>query len=102
LLNLWQTVEYNKSLLGGIVSQQVKLSSVESTIRAAVSSALAKALICGINECAENKRELSELQMIDLAKYAIMNYDQAHEANANLSLFAELEERYPVIPPDSD
>ena len=74
----------------------VKVDSAQSTIRAVVSTALAKALICGINECHEAKHDLTELQMIDLAKHSIMNYDEAIDACVSLSLFAELEKRYPA------
>lgn len=73
------------------LAEMVKISEAESAIKTAVSSALAKALICGINECKDNRRELSELQMIDLAKYSIMNYDLAIEAIEGLGLFARLE-----------
>lgn len=58
----------------------VKLDEAQATVKATVATALAKALICGINECEENDHPLSELQMIDMAKYSIMNYDQAIEA----------------------
>lgn len=72
------------------MKDMAKMSDVQSQIRATVANALASALICGIDECEENDRPLTQLQKIDLAKYSIMNYDQAQEGINNL-VFADVD-----------
>jgi len=71
----------------------MKVSNVQSTIRATVSRALAEALICGIDECDEEKCELTQVQKINLATMSIMSYDKAIEACELIAFEAELDRR---------
>jgi len=58
----------------------IRLDSAQSSIRVAVSHALAEALILGIDNCEQEGRRLSQVQQIHLATMSIMAYDNALEA----------------------
>lgn len=69
----------------------IRLDGAQSEIRATVANALAKALICGIDECDQNNRPLSQLQQIDLAKFSIMSYDEAIKTAEAMGVIAQIE-----------
>jgi hypothetical protein len=69
----------------------MKLDSARSSVRVAVSRALAEALILGIDECNENDRPLSQLQQIDLATMSIMCYDNATKICETMDVFEILD-----------
>jgi hypothetical protein len=72
----------------------IRVDSAQSEFRAAISTALAEALICGINECNEENMPLSELQQINLAKMSIMTYyTTVLKTEGNLEVEAKLSGR---------
>lgn len=55
--------------------EYIEIESAKSSFRAALSRALAQALVDGIDEAREEGRPLSNLQQTDLATMAIMTYE---------------------------
>jgi len=81
------------------------VSAAQSTVRATVSRALAKALITGIHNAEQEEHSLTELQQIDLATMHIMAYDEAIEACEVIAVEAEVLERakeLDLLPPTSN
>ena len=74
--------------------------SAKSTVRVAVSKALASALIGGFDEAAEEGRPLTQLQRIDVATMHIMAYSEAIEACNLLEFEATLKIADAFTPPD--
>lgn len=69
----------------------VRVDDAKSAIRSAVSRALARALILGIDNCEQEDHELTQLQQIDFATMVVMCYDQAFEAIEGLEAAALLQ-----------
>lgn len=59
------------------MKETVSIDAAKSTARATISRALASALITGFEEAAEEGRSLSDLQKMDMATLAIMEYHDA-------------------------
>lgn len=72
----------------------VRTEWADSILRATASQALAEALICGIDECLQEKMPLTQLQQIHLAKMAIMSYDKILEGCVNLQFDLRLKTDY--------
>lgn len=72
------------------ISTEIPMDEIKSTLRAAGSEALAKAVVLGIDECAQIGKPLSQVQQIGLVRMAIMSYDSILEASNNLSISLEL------------
>lgn len=62
------------------MAETIGIETTKSIIRATVSRALAKALVTGIDNAAEEGHALTQLQQCDLATMAIMAYEEALEA----------------------
>lgn len=73
-----------------VAKPSISLDSAQSALRATTARALAEALICGIDLCAEEGTPLSQNQQIRLAVMSHMAYDQALESCAGLTLEATL------------
>jgi hypothetical protein len=64
----------------------ISVSEAQSEIRASVSTALATALITGVDEIRENGGNLTQVDIIHLAKMHIMAYDLAIAACNNIDI----------------
>jgi hypothetical protein len=76
--------------------QQISTEAAASMLRASASRALARAVVCGIDEAAQEGRPLTQLQQIDLLTMAVMAYhDELVQVLAGLSVEALIEEARP-------